>query len=210
MYIYACVCVRVVWFTRGALQERSYGSAEAGRNVKWMLLQGAAVIVRVESVHGRIGRFQFINVPEEEPTMVARLPQQVLLLLVLGESEILLYLTGVHSELEVQSIGCWFHRVRYEKSTIPRKGILLSSDLVCLFFHNCCPNASSDPSFFKVLENLQLPVTHRGRGKSGLKPKDFPFLALKITNFFSWIQFDLWYVKRDESFRIFSSLKKDI
>lgn len=50
-----------------------------------MLLQGVAVIVRVESVHGGIGRFQFINVPEEEPTMVARLPQQVLLLLVLGE-----------------------------------------------------------------------------------------------------------------------------
>ncbi|XP_076239143.1 neuropilin and tolloid-like [Calliopsis andreniformis] len=48
-----------------------------------MLLQGAAVIVRVESVHDGIGRFQFINVPEEEPTMVARLPQQVLLLLVL-------------------------------------------------------------------------------------------------------------------------------
>ncbi|XP_076672981.1 neuropilin and tolloid-like [Andrena cerasifolii] len=48
-----------------------------------MLLQGAAVIVRVESVHGGIGRFQFINVREEEPTMVARLPQQVLLLLVL-------------------------------------------------------------------------------------------------------------------------------
>lgn len=36
----------------------------------------------VETVHGR---FQFINAPEEEPTMVARLPQQVLLLLVLGE-----------------------------------------------------------------------------------------------------------------------------
>ncbi|CAK9821014.1 hypothetical protein ANTPLA_LOCUS11041 [Anthophora plagiata] len=49
-----------------------------------MLLQGAAVIVRVESVHGGIGRFQFINAPEEEPTMVARLPQQVLLLLVLA------------------------------------------------------------------------------------------------------------------------------
>ncbi|XP_017793743.1 PREDICTED: neuropilin and tolloid-like protein 2, partial [Habropoda laboriosa] len=48
-----------------------------------MLLQGAAVIVRVEPVHGGIGRFQFINAPEEEPTMVARLPQQVLLLLVL-------------------------------------------------------------------------------------------------------------------------------
>ncbi|XP_076174529.1 neuropilin and tolloid-like [Ptiloglossa arizonensis] len=48
-----------------------------------MLLQGAAVIVRVESVHGGIGRFQFINVREKEPTMVARLPQQVLLLLVL-------------------------------------------------------------------------------------------------------------------------------
>lgn len=48
-----------------------------------MWLQGAAVIVRVESVHGGIGRFQFINVREEEPTMVARLLQQVLLLLVL-------------------------------------------------------------------------------------------------------------------------------
>ncbi|XP_053980364.1 uncharacterized protein LOC128877245 [Hylaeus volcanicus] len=48
-----------------------------------MLLQGAAVIVRVEKVHGGIGRFQFINVREKEPTMVARLPQQVLLLLVL-------------------------------------------------------------------------------------------------------------------------------
>lgn len=47
-----------------------------------MLLQGAGVIVSVETVHGR---FQFINAPEEEPTMVARLPQQVLLLLVLGE-----------------------------------------------------------------------------------------------------------------------------
>lgn len=51
-----------------------------------MLLQRATVvIVRVERVHGVIGRFQFINAPEEEPTMVARLPQQVLLLLVLGE-----------------------------------------------------------------------------------------------------------------------------
>lgn len=40
------------------------------------------MIVSVETVHGR---FQFINAPEEEPTMVARLPQQVLLLLVLGE-----------------------------------------------------------------------------------------------------------------------------
>ncbi|XP_076303249.1 neuropilin and tolloid-like isoform X2 [Lasioglossum baleicum] len=48
-----------------------------------MLLQAAAVIVRVESVHGVIGRFQFINVRVVEPTMVARLPQQVLLLLVL-------------------------------------------------------------------------------------------------------------------------------
>ncbi|XP_076649547.1 neuropilin and tolloid-like [Halictus rubicundus] len=48
-----------------------------------MLLQAVAVIVRVESVHGVIGRFQFINVRVVEPTMVARLPQQVLLLLVL-------------------------------------------------------------------------------------------------------------------------------
>ncbi|XP_017878835.1 uncharacterized protein LOC108624209 [Ceratina calcarata] len=48
-----------------------------------MLLQGAAVIVIVVPVHGGIGRFQFINAPEEEPTMVARLPQQVLLLLIL-------------------------------------------------------------------------------------------------------------------------------
>ncbi|XP_031842369.1 neuropilin and tolloid-like [Nomia melanderi] len=48
-----------------------------------MLLQGAAVIVRVESVRGVIGRFQFINVRVVEPTMLARLPQQVLLLLVL-------------------------------------------------------------------------------------------------------------------------------
>ncbi|KZC09874.1 hypothetical protein WN55_00520 [Dufourea novaeangliae] len=53
-----------------------------------MLLQGPAVIVRVESVHVAIGRFQFINVRAEEPTMVARLPQQVLLLLVLGRSEL--------------------------------------------------------------------------------------------------------------------------
>lgn len=50
-----------------------------------MLLQGVAVIVRVETVHGGIGRFQVINAREEEPTMVAQLPQQVLLLLVLGE-----------------------------------------------------------------------------------------------------------------------------
>nr|XP_033333828.1 uncharacterized protein LOC117224798 [Megalopta genalis] len=48
-----------------------------------MLLQGPAVIVRVESVNGVIGRFQYINVRAVEPTMVARLPQQVLLLLVL-------------------------------------------------------------------------------------------------------------------------------
>lgn len=48
-----------------------------------MLLQGVAVIVRVETVHGGIGRFQVINAREEEPTMVAQLPQQVLLLLVL-------------------------------------------------------------------------------------------------------------------------------
>ncbi|XP_043521392.1 uncharacterized protein LOC122534628 isoform X1 [Frieseomelitta varia] len=48
-----------------------------------MLLQRVAVIVRVDTVHGGIGRFQFINAPEQEPTMVARLPQQVLLLLVL-------------------------------------------------------------------------------------------------------------------------------
>lgn len=61
------------------------GPAEARRNVKWMLLQGVAVIVRVETVHGGIGRFQVINAREEEPTMVAQLPQQVLLLLVLGE-----------------------------------------------------------------------------------------------------------------------------
>lgn len=50
-----------------------------------MLLQGVAVIVRVETVHGEIGRFQVINARKEEPTMVAQLPQQVLLLLVLGE-----------------------------------------------------------------------------------------------------------------------------
>lgn len=50
-----------------------------------MLLQGVAVIVRVETVHGGIGRFQVINARKEEPTMVAQLPQQVLLLLVLGE-----------------------------------------------------------------------------------------------------------------------------
>lgn len=41
--------------------------------------------MRVETVHGGIGRFQVINAREEEPTMVAQLPQQVLLLLVLGE-----------------------------------------------------------------------------------------------------------------------------
>ncbi|XP_034174614.2 neuropilin and tolloid-like [Osmia lignaria lignaria] len=64
-----------------------------------MLLQGAAVIVRVESVHGRIGRFQFINVPETEPTMVARLPQQVLLLLVL--------VTGTAAEATRETESLW-------------------------------------------------------------------------------------------------------
>nr|XP_012137346.1 PREDICTED: uncharacterized protein LOC100879659 [Megachile rotundata] len=64
-----------------------------------MLLQGAAVIVRVESGHARIGRFQFINVPEEEPTMVARLPQQVLLLLVL--------VTGTAAEATRETESLW-------------------------------------------------------------------------------------------------------
>ncbi|XP_061930093.1 uncharacterized protein LOC107996135 isoform X4 [Apis cerana] len=61
-----------------------------------MLLQGAGVIVSVETVHGR---FQFINAPEEEPTMVARLPQQVLLLLVL--------VTGAAAEATREEESLW-------------------------------------------------------------------------------------------------------
>ncbi|XP_015431656.1 PREDICTED: uncharacterized protein LOC107187962 [Dufourea novaeangliae] len=77
-----------------------------------MLLQGPAVIVRVESVHVAIGRFQFINVRAEEPTMVARLPQQVLLLLVL--------VTGSAAEATretEQSLWATYDTRRYSRSS---------------------------------------------------------------------------------------------
>lgn len=55
-------------------------------NNKWMLLRRALVIATGKSrEHDRIARLKFINVRANGPTMVARLPQQVLLLLVLGE-----------------------------------------------------------------------------------------------------------------------------
>lgn len=62
---------------------------------RWMLLRRALVIVIVKLRNGGGARLEFINVREEESTMVARLPQQVLLLLILGEYNeciVLLYL----------------------------------------------------------------------------------------------------------------------
>lgn len=71
---------------RYARMNGAYTHVEARRNIKWMLLRWALAIVTGKSRrHGRIARFKFINVRAVGPTMVARLPQQVLLLLVLGE-----------------------------------------------------------------------------------------------------------------------------
>lgn len=64
----------------------AYAHVEARQIVKWMLLRRALAIVTGKSRgHGRIARFKFIDVRADGPTMVARFPQQVLLLLILGE-----------------------------------------------------------------------------------------------------------------------------